>query len=75
MAVFPVSIPIRSPFRLTHSTRCQEFHRIDFLFSGHVKVGAFQHGIQRKVGAEADVLAEGRDDFSTAATNLFPLLK
>lgn len=50
-----------------------ELHRIDFFFSGHVEVGAFQHGVQGQVSPEPDVLAEWRDDLFDSRDQLVPV--
>lgn len=54
-AVFPV-LPIDTFHQVP------EFHRVDFFLAGDVEVGALEYCVQGQVGAEADMLAERRDD-------------
>ena len=67
------SVPIHAPVSIHAAVlgtllvdtfhQVPELHRVDFFFTGDVEVGPFEHGVQREVGSEADMLAEGRNHF------------
>ena len=73
MSVPSVSVPIHAPVSIHAAVlgtllvdtfhQVPKLHRVDFFFTGDVEVGPFEHGVQREVGSEADMLAEGRNHF------------